>query len=125
MSETLINDLLDLAKLENDKLSLDEEFFNFNDTLFNAMRMLEFSARQHGVKMKAIIDQPQNLDLLSCLYGDQRRYTQILINFLSNALKFTNKNGCVTVKISFVGIQKATSNNERKIKSLKINFIGV
>lgn len=56
MLETLINDLLDLAKLENNKFNFDMDFFNLSDTIYKALDMLSFSAKQLGVKLKAQID---------------------------------------------------------------------
>ena len=45
------------------------------------------------IKLEATIDQKKNLDYMQAIYGDERRYLQILINFLSNSLKFTNSYG--------------------------------
>ena len=52
-----------------------------------------------NIKMQANIDNKYNIDLIRSMYGDQRRYMQILMNFLSNAIKFTNKNGSVSISI--------------------------
>jgi len=47
--------------------------------------------------MVAEIDKRENLDLIQYIYGDPNRYLQILLNFMSNSLKFTNPNGQITV----------------------------
>ena len=51
MTETLINDLLDLAKLENNQLLIHKEYFNLGYTVYEALQMLKFSANQVGVQL--------------------------------------------------------------------------
>ena len=58
-----------------------------------------------------------DLNILSNVYGDPRRFVQIMQNFLSNALKFTEKGGDVTVKVSILEIQDI--NSEEKKNHLK------
>ena len=59
-------------------------------------------ANENNIKLEAWIDKKSNLDLIYQVYGDERRYMQIFMNFLSNALKFTNKNGSVTIAIDIM-----------------------
>jgi signal transduction histidine kinase len=56
-------------------------------------------AEDSKVKLLAEIDQKKNLAMIGNIHGDQRRFLQILSNFLSNSLKFTNPGGSVTVKL--------------------------
>lgn len=60
-------------------------------------------ANENNINLKAEIDTKENLDMIHAIYGDKRRYVQILQNFLSNALKFTNRNGTVTIGIKVLG----------------------
>ena len=56
MMGNLVNDLLDLAKLDNHKFSLNNEFFNLSSTVYEALHMLRFSANEIGVNLVAEID---------------------------------------------------------------------
>ena len=64
--------------------------------------MVQHTATQNGIELKAIIDKYENLQLIKSIMGDGVRMMQILLNFVSNALKFTNRGGCITIKIEVV-----------------------
>lgn len=102
MMENLINDLLDLAKLENNTFKLTYDYFSLSNTIYEAFQMLSFSIIEKDVEIKAVIDKDVNLNLIQLIHGDQRRYLQILLNFLSNSLKFTNQGGCITVRVEIL-----------------------
>jgi len=102
MMENLINDLLDLAKLENNSFQLSKDYFDLSGTIYEAFQVLQHSAEENNIELRAIIDKKSNLDLIQAMLGDKRRYMQILLNFLSNALKFTNSNGQITVYIQIL-----------------------
>lgn len=112
MLENLINDLLDLAKMENNSFKFDDDYFSLPETIYEAFQMLNFSANERKVKLRAIVDQKHNLDLVDSIYGDKRRFVQILLNFLSNALKFTDSNGVITVFIKVLDHQLIGDNNK-------------
>ena len=67
--------------------------------------MLNFSANERQVKLRAVVDHKHNLDLVNSIYGDKRRFVQTLLNFLSNALKFTDSGGVITVFIKVLDHQ--------------------
>ena len=102
MMENLINDLLDLAKLESNSFNISSEYFDLSALICDAFQMMGYKADDSKVKLRAEIDNKKNLDLLENVYGDQRRFTQILSNFLSNSLKFTNPGGSVTVRLEIL-----------------------
>lgn len=112
MMETLINDLLDLSKMEINEFKLDQSYFNLEHAVNEALQMMRFQANKLDIKLKAEIDYKDNLELVSEMYGDRRRYMQILLNFLSNSMKFTNKKGTVTVKIMVLSHQEIKNENE-------------
>ena len=102
MRETLINDLLDLAKIESSSFNISSEYFDLGDLIFEAFQMMAHKAEDSRVSLRAEVDQKINLELLENIYGDQRRFVQILCNFLSNSIKFTNPEGSVAVKIKIL-----------------------
>lgn len=68
------------------------------------MQMMLFSANQRDVTLKAEIQNQGDLDLIQCINGDERRFLQIILNFMSNALKFTDKGGSITLSIKILDI---------------------
>ena len=121
MQENLINDLLDLAKLQNCKFELHDEPFNLLTAIKNSFDIVHNVANQRNITLRAVIDSELHLGLIKSILGDERRYQQILLNFLSNSLKFTNAGGCVSVLIKILGTQKRQSDrgNETIRQTLK------
>ena len=68
--------------------------------------MVFYAAKQKNIKLSAEIDKISNLDFIQMIYGDERRYLQILLNFLSNSLKFTNEGGEIKVEGKIIESQK-------------------
>ncbi len=89
----LIQDILDLSKIEAGRLELDEEDIEVAMTIGSCMVLVKERARNGGVKLKT--DMPQELPVL---HADKRKLKQILVNLLSNAVKFTPAGGKVTLK---------------------------
>ncbi len=93
---TLINDILDISKIEADKIELCLIDFNFNEFLQNITKLFQFRAEQKGITFSY-----QKLSHLPvAVRADEKRLRQILINLLNNAIKFTQA-GSVTFKIGY------------------------
>lgn len=92
---TLINDVLDLSKIEAGKLVLDYTSFNIQETLEDVLQTLAPSAHDKGLELLPIIysDVPRRL------LGDPLRIKQILTNLIGNAIKFSEENN-IEVRIS-------------------------
>jgi len=90
----LIQDILDLARIEAGKLELDEEDIDVARAIRSCMVLVKERASNGGVKLRT--DLP---DGLPALHADKRKLKQILVNLLSNAVKFTPAGGEVTLKI--------------------------
>ncbi len=89
----LINDILDLSRLDAGALTLHEEDFDLHDVIVQALRMVARQAKGSGISL--IEELPASLPPV---HADERRIKQVLINLLVNAIKFTPRNGSITVK---------------------------
>jgi len=89
---SLINDILDLSKIEAGRMELEVSSFHLPSAISNAMTLVRERAQRHGVQLGSEID-PQ----LGELQADERKVKQILLNLLSNAVKFTPEGGKVDV----------------------------
>jgi len=83
----IINDILDFSKIEAGKLELEQTDFSLEDVLKEMEALISFQAQEKGIEF--LIEQPYNKQYT--LRGDPLRLTQILINLLGNAVKFTRK----------------------------------
>jgi PAS domain S-box-containing protein len=92
---TLINDILDLSKIEAGKLEISPKDFNLTLFIQGVTEIFIIRARQKGINFICQTLSP----LPVVIHGDDTRLRQIIINLLSNAVKFTNK-GSVTLKVS-------------------------
>ncbi len=88
----LINDLLDLAKIEAGKFELHDEFVDIEEVIFASMEMVRSRAEAGQLMLRA-----QLMPNLPLLRADDRALRHILINLLSNAVKFTPEGGRITV----------------------------
>ena len=88
----IINDILDLAAIESGKLRFEKIAFNLQDFLPSLISTFTYQAREKGIAVEYQIDEKLNKILL----GDPVRLNQILINLISNAVKFTH-NGSIKV----------------------------
>ncbi|MBT3197404.1 MAG: response regulator, partial [Gammaproteobacteria bacterium] len=96
----LINDILDMSKIESGKFTIHKSSFDLSHLLKEIQRMLSVRAIDNGIEL--IIEQPNAEKYL--LIGDGQRVGQILINLLGNAIKFTEQ-GSVPLCTEVVGDQ--------------------
>jgi signal transduction histidine kinase len=87
---SLINDILDLSKVEAGRLELELGRFHLPTTLDNALILVRERATRHGITLSQTVD-PGVADIVA----DERKVKQILLNLLSNAVKFTPEGGRV------------------------------
>lgn len=89
---SLINDVLDLAKVEATGVPVDMKGFNLEARIQQAASMLSGQAEASSVKLSVEVTQP-----LPIIFADERSVMQILLNLVSNAIKFTPKGGDVRI----------------------------
>jgi signal transduction histidine kinase/DNA-binding NarL/FixJ family response regulator len=99
---TLINDILDLSKIESRKIELYPTTFHFPSFLQSVAEICRIKAQQKGINF---IYQP-DAELPVGIEADEKRLRQVLINLLGNAIKFTDK-GSVTFKVEILGNDEA------------------
>ncbi len=90
---SLINDILDLSKIEAGRMELAPSPFHLPSALENAVTLVKERAARHGITLQVDLD-PR----LSEIMGDERKVKQVLLNLLSNAVKFTPEGGRITLK---------------------------
>jgi signal transduction histidine kinase len=88
----LINDILDLSKVEAGRMELDLAAFDVPAAISNATTLIRERAQRHGIALSLDAD-PQ----LGEIAADERKFKQIMLNLLTNAVKFTPDGGQVTV----------------------------
>ena len=93
----IINDILDLSKIESGKLTIDKHPFNSRLEFTQAIELYKLIAQEKSINLQVNIDK----DIPLCLVGDLIRIKQILFNLLSNALKFTQENKNIFVDIVY------------------------
>jgi len=95
---TLINDILDLSKIEAGRMDLDRSLFDLPGAIGNALSLVRERAQRRGITLTSELD-----PALGAIDADERKVKQVLINLLSNALKFTPEGGTVGVHARMAG----------------------
>jgi PAS domain S-box-containing protein len=90
----LINDILDLSKIESGQMTLYLSDFDLKKLLRSIEQMLQFKAQSKGLKL--IVERDPNLPQF--VHTDEKKLYQVLVNLLGNAIKFTNQ-GSVTLRV--------------------------
>jgi signal transduction histidine kinase/ActR/RegA family two-component response regulator len=116
---TLINDLLDLSKIESDKIQLNLENINISEIAQSIVQILKLQAIEKNVDLQLLIDN----SVPKTIVGDGLKLNQVLTNLLSNAIKFTNfgkikltitkENDILVISIEDTGIGIPTEQIER------------
>jgi signal transduction histidine kinase len=90
---SLINDILDLSKVEAGRMELELGTFNLRMALENALTLIRERATRNGLALELTVD-----ETLEDVVADERKLKQVLLNLLSNAVKFTPAGGRIDVR---------------------------
>jgi len=96
----LINDILDMSRIESGRLVLRKEVFSLNGLLEQINTMVMSQCSEKGLTFTCHVDGPMEDHYI----GDDMKLKQVLINILSNAIKFTNAPGSVLLKVERVNV---------------------
>ena len=89
----LINDILDLSKIEAGRMELDPSDFDIVTTIDNTLSLVRERAQRRAITLRCTVD-PR----LAKIRADERKVKQVLLNLLSNAIKFTPEGGAIDVR---------------------------
>jgi signal transduction histidine kinase len=89
---SLINDILDLSKIEAGHMELEPAEYDLSSVIENALILIRERASRRGIGLGSTID-----ERIGVILGDERKVKQVLLNLLSNALKFTPEGGRIAV----------------------------
>jgi PAS domain S-box-containing protein len=114
---TIINDILDFAKIESGMLTFSESTFLINDVVSHTKKTLASLANKKGLKFQFYTDS----DIVLPIVADEGRLTQVLTNLIGNAIKFTEK-GKVEI---FTSLTEETENDYKIKFTVKDTGIGI
>ncbi|MBF0397309.1 MAG: response regulator, partial [Desulfobacterales bacterium] len=115
----IINDILDFSKIEAGMLTLEMINFNIEEVLNNLYNVVELKVAEKGIELLFDVDH----NIPSTLVGDSLRLGQVLLNLVTNAIKFT-ESGQIVVSICLEEPEKKSENNE-VILRFSVNDTGI
>jgi two-component system, cell cycle sensor histidine kinase DivJ len=104
---SVVNGILDMSKMESGGFEISAEPFVPRDAIMNCCNLMALKARENGIDL--VVSLP---DDLPGMVGDQRALKQIMLNLLSNSIKFTEPGGSVIVSASVEGVNLALRVND-------------
>ena len=114
---TIINDILDLSRIESGKLELDRHDFAFRTSVEETIDLLAGEAQRKGLDLSVLFAR----NVPSAVNGDSGRLRQVITNLVSNAIKFTSA-GEVAVKIECMGCQNGLASLKFEVRDTGIGI---
>jgi signal transduction histidine kinase len=121
--QQLTEDILDVAKIESQTLNLNKSHFNLKEVMLNTIADFKTQLKSEGKDTKVKLDYISKEEDIF-VYGDPGRITQVIYNFLSNAIKFTDE-GVITVSMKrYEDNNHATNNNNQRTVVVSVQDTG-
>lgn len=118
---SLINDILDLSKVEAGKMELEPVEFNLKELIEGSLAMLYGKILKHKIETSVDVE-----EAIKEIFADERKIKQVLFNLLSNAFKFTPDGGSVSVVARRVkSLKSRSSEQEKKAPDLSGDFVEI
>ena len=117
---TLINEVLDISKIEAGKLELEDVEFDLRDLLIGALKSLAVQAHQRGLELVLDVDH----SVPARVVADPGRLRQILVNLLGNAIKFTER-GEIVASVALESAANSGGNSDRVSVQISISDTGI
>ena len=116
---SLVDDIMDFSKMEAGELTINETYYDLSITIYDIVNMISDRVKEKGLTLNLDFDK----DIPKLLKGDEQRIKQVIMNILTNAVKYTEE-GSITFTIGF----EAVENEKDRIKlivSVKDTGIGI
>ena len=114
---SLINDVLDMSRIESGKMNIDEKEYNLKDIVKQIQNITQADIDAKNIIFEVDLENIEHEDI----YCDKLRINQILLNLLSNAIKFTPNEGKISFKLS----EKSVSKNGYGVYEFRIKDTGI
>ncbi|MBV7271780.1 response regulator [Clostridium sp. PL3] len=114
---SVINNLLDISKIESGKFKLNNQSFNLKETINNIYNNLLITGNSKGLEVSYYLDPSINFEII----GDELKLKEILNNLISNAVKFTDE-GYVSFRVKMISNDESSEKIEFKIKDSGIGI---
>ncbi|MDR0831284.1 MAG: response regulator [Bacillales bacterium] len=114
----VINDILDMSKIESGKFELIPITFEFDKMISRIFNIMRFKIDEKNLKFSYSIEST----VPYMVYGDEQRLSQVVTNLFSNAVKFTAPNGELSFNVSLVGIESGIASIQMSLKDSGIGM---
>ena len=115
---SIINDILDFSKIEAGKLEISENSYELSSLIRDVSNMISFRARDKGLDFRAEVDE----NMPEGLYGDKVRVRQIIMNLLTNAVKYTDRGN---IRMTVSSEEKVYRNGESITMLITVSDTGI
>jgi hypothetical protein len=102
LMRNLMMDLLDLAQMENNTFKLNKDYFSIESTIQKVFSVVEHVASKKNVALVFAPLDPREAVYYNAIYGDENRFIQVITNFLSNSLKFSNSGSQIVISLKML-----------------------